>query len=300
MKLTRSRATTRSLPVAMVVAMRPRQWIKNLLVFAAPIAAGKAFDLPILSRASVAFIALTACAAAIYLINDVIDRDSDRQHPSKCHRPIAAGELTVRLALVQASVLLLAGNIIAGLINPRTLAITLLYSVLTIAYSLRLKREPVLDIAVVALGFVLRAVAGGVATNVFISHWFLLVTGFGSLFMVAGKRYSELISVDDASRTREVLTGYTTGFLNFVRAMSGSAVIITYCLWTFEHIASVHDGSGLVELAIVPFVLIILRYALLIEHGSAESPEHLITSDIPLLVLGILWAGLLGGALYLL
>jgi decaprenyl-phosphate phosphoribosyltransferase len=265
--------------------------VKNALVAAAPAAAGRILEPRVLSATILTFIAFTLAASSIYLINDIYDRKQDRLHPVKRFRPIASGALTVPMATIAAAVTSLAAIALAYALNLGTLAIVLAYIAISLSYSIRLKHEPVLDIAVVAAGFVLRAIAGGVASHIFISHWFLLVTGFASLFIVSGKRYSELIrSPDTASKTRKALAHYTTGFLNFVRALSATATVVTYCLWTFERAQTLRTGAIWIELSIVPLTLGILRYALLIENGDAESPELVLASDIFTIAIGGIWS----------
>ncbi len=286
-------------PRALLRGTRPRHWIKNLLVLATPIAAGKIFFPSVLLPALVAAVALSLISSGVYLFNDIMDRKADRAHPKKRFRPIASGELPVRPALLAAVLLLVAGNLLAAFISPATLAVTGGYSLLMLFYSAALKHEPVIDIAVVALGFVLRAVAGGVAAHIFISHWFLLVAGFGSLFVVAGKRYSELITHrEGAVASRRSLASYTPGFLNFVRSVAAGATVITYCQWAFER-AAMHSGLPiLIEISIAPFVLAILRYALLIENGVAEAPEELLIHDTTLLALGLSWSAIMAVGLF--
>lgn len=190
-------------------SLRPRQWTKNLLVAAAPLAAGKLFETPVWWQTLVAFIAFCALSGAVYLVNDVVDVESDRVHPRKHLRPIAAGELPVRTALLVATGLGVAA-IAAGTAVTWQLGLLLLsYAVLQVAYSLWLKHEPVFDLAVVSVGFLMRAVSGGLAASLHLSDFFLMVAGFGSLFMVAGKRYSELHNLGTEAGTRRSLVRYT-------------------------------------------------------------------------------------------
>ncbi|HEU5484316.1 MAG TPA: decaprenyl-phosphate phosphoribosyltransferase, partial [Microlunatus sp.] len=177
---------------APVRAMRPRQWVKNLLVVLAPLAAGRLFEPAVLGGVALAFVAFCLVSSAVYLLNDIRDVDEDRLHPRKRFRPIAAGELGVPVATALAAVLGV-GGLTLGFWVDRGLGITLaVYVVIQVLYSTVLKHLPVIDLAVVSSGFLLRAIAGGVAVGVPLSQWFLLVASFGSLFMVAGKRYSEL------------------------------------------------------------------------------------------------------------
>jgi decaprenyl-phosphate phosphoribosyltransferase len=282
---------------AVVRSLRPRQWTKNLLVAAAPLAAGSLFDAPVWWQTLVAFVAFCALSGAVYLVNDVVDVESDRAHPRKRLRPIAAGELSVRTALVVAAVLGLAA-IAAGAAVDRDLGILLLtYAVLQVAYSLWLKHEPVLDLAVVSVGFLMRAVSGGLAAGLPLSDFFLMVAGFGSLFMVAGKRYSELHSLGSEAGTRRSLVRYTDSYLRFVWSIAATSTALAYCLWAFEQ-----DGGGVPwqSISIVPFVLGLLRYAVDIDVGRAAEPEDIILADRGLQAIGLVWfvlvcLGVLGG-----
>jgi decaprenyl-phosphate phosphoribosyltransferase len=274
---------------ALVRTARPKQWVKNVLVFAAPGAAGVLDEPAQLGRTLVAFAAMCLAASGTYFLNDALDVEADRQHPTKRNRPIAAGQLSVRAAKIIAGVLIAAGIAIAAPIADGELSLVVAgYAALTISYSLWLKHEPVVDLGAVAAGFVLRAIAGGVATGVPISDWFLIVAAFGSLFMVTGKRHAEQLEMGDDSSTRATLEEYSASYLSFVRAVAASVTVTAYCLWAFESAATVGDETWF-RLSIVPFVLAILQYAHLIEQGKGGAPEELVLGDRVLQVLGFLW-----------
>ncbi len=293
---------SRSLPVAAFVALRPRQWAKNVLVFAAPLAAGKIFETSVFWPSIGAFIAFCLISSATYLINDIRDASSDREHPSKFRRPIAAGELPVPLALTMAIVLAAISLVGSYLIAPALAGVILAYAVFTLAYSLALKHEPVIELALLSMGFLLRAVAGGAASDLPISQWFLIVAGFGSLFMAAGKRYSELKSeeeagVDKSATRRKALNGYTLGYLRFVWSVAAAVAIMGYALWAFD-VAQTPSSLPWAEWSVLPFVLAILRYGVVIDKGDAEAPEDAVLGDKVLMLLGLAWLILFGlGAL---
>jgi decaprenyl-phosphate phosphoribosyltransferase len=293
---------SRSLPVAAFVALRPRQWAKNVLVFAAPLAAGKIFETSVVWPSIGAFIAFCLISSATYLINDIRDASSDREHPSKFRRPIAAGELPVPLALTMAIVLAAISLVGSYLIAPALAGVILAYAVFTLAYSLALKHEPVIELALLSMGFLLRAVAGGAASDLPISQWFLIVAGFGSLFMAAGKRYSELKSeeeagVDKSATRRKALNGYTLGYLRFVWSVAAAVAIMGYALWAFD-VAQTPSSLPWAEWSVLPFVLAILRYGVVIDKGDAEAPEDAVLGDKVLMLLGLAWLILFGlGAL---
>lgn len=293
-------------PLALVVALRPRQWLKNLLVFAAPLAAGQVFVPDILLPTVIAFVAFCLVSSATYLINDVRDIEVDRQHPTKRTRPIAAGQVKVPVAIGTAAVLTVAALAIAWWDRPELAGVVLAYFAFTLSYSLALKNEPVIELALLAMGFLLRAIAGGIASNLPISQWFLIVAGFGSLFMAAGKRYCELTARtgdgqaadlgQDRPRRRS-LDGYTVPYLRFVWGTAAAVTITAYCLWAFE-VGAAPATLPWAAWSVLPFVLAILRYGAEIDRGRAEAPEDAVLGDRVLMLIGLAWLILFGlGAL---
>jgi len=283
---------------ALVRLARPKQWTKNVLVIAAPGAAGVLTEASALFDTFIAFVCFCLAASGTYYLNDALDVEADRGHPTKRNRPIASGEVSVRTAAVGGAFLLTAAVALSFVARPQLALVVGGYLVLTVAYSLWLKHQAVLDLAAVAAGFVLRTIAGGVAVGVPISEWFLIVAGAGSLFMVTGKRHAELLELgDDAAAHRPALDMYSRSFLGYVRAVSSSIAILGYCLWAFQE----SEGAGeplWFELSIVPFVLGILRYALLLEQGRGGAPEELVLEDRTLLVIGLVWVALFAGAVH--
>ncbi len=284
---------------AVVRAMRPKQWMKNALVFAAPLAAGVIDDRDMLVKTVLAFVAFCLAASGTYLINDALDVESDRLHPTKCKRPIAAGELSVPAAYVLAVVFVVVGVAIA-FATSRNLGITILaYLALTTTYSYWLKHQAILDIVAVAGGFVLRAIAGAAATGVPISEWFFIVTSFGALLMVTGKREGERAQLgDDAATLRPTLGLYSPAFLMYLRAVFTGVVLVGYCLWAFTSADTWPEAGQWFQLSIVPFGVAILRYALLIDQGEGAEPEQLVLTDRPLLISGAAWAIIYAYAVY--
>ena len=279
--------------------LRPKQWIKNVLVFAAPVAAGIFDNRDTDLQALGAFGCFCAAASATYLLNDAMDIESDRRHPVKKNRPIAAGIVPVGLACVLAAVLL-AVAIGGSFLIRRDFGFTILaYLALTTVYSLWLKSMPILDIVAVAAGFVLRAIGGATATGLPISEWFFIVTSFGALFMVTGKRAGERAELgEDAATIRPALAAYTPQYLNYLKAVFSAGTVITYCLWAFASAQESTSGSVLFQISIVPFAIAILRYALLLEQGKGAEPENLVFSDRTLLLAGAIWAAIYACAVY--
>jgi decaprenyl-phosphate phosphoribosyltransferase len=277
-----------------VRALRPRQWVKNALVLAAPLAAGSVFRLEVLGPTALAFLLFCLASSAVYLVNDTIDVAEDRRHPRKRFRPIAAGLVPRPLAVALAVVLFAVALLGAALLSRPALAWVLAsYVVIQLAYCVYLKNEPVIDLAVVASGFLLRGIAGGVAAGLQLSQWFLLVAAFGSLFMVAGKRYSELVVVGDAAATRKTLEQYSASYLRFVWSLSAAVACTAYSLWAFDLAAS-QGGAPWATISIAPFVIGVLRYAVDVDRGAAGAPEEIVLGDRVLLVLGVLWAVAVG------
>jgi decaprenyl-phosphate phosphoribosyltransferase len=287
------RPTRTSVARALLEALRVRQWPKNGLVVAAPLAAGVLFRPDVLLDTAVALVAFLLASSGTYVLNDLVDADADRLHPTKRFRPIARGDLPVGLARVVGVVLLLAAVLVPALGGYYTLALCIAsYVLLTSLYSRWLKHEPVVDLAVVAVGFLLRAMAGGLAAGLALSPWFLTVASFASLYIVAGKRYSELVNLGDEGPTmRPCLQGYSASYLRFVWSVAAAVLVATYCLWAFEvaQRAGVDSSVPWMAFSVAPFVVGVLRYALTIDRGAAGAPEDILLSDRGLQVIGLGW-----------
>jgi decaprenyl-phosphate phosphoribosyltransferase len=305
---------TQSLPVGLVRTMRPHQWTKNVLVFAAPVAAGVVTQAEKLVPTILAFVCFCLAASGTYLLNDARDVESDRQHPVKRRRPIAAGVVPVPTAVATAVVLILASLAIAAVVNIGLLITIASYLAMTTAYVYYLKFQPVLDVVAVAAGYVIRTIGGATAAQVPISPWFFVVTSFGALLMVAGKREGEANELDDdAASIRATLGVYTPTYLTYLRSVASGVVLVSYCLWAFESAGSVPPSlaglaavrevsevsSVLFRLSIVPFVIAILRYALLLDQGEGSEPERLLLRDRTLQVSGAVWAIIYACGVYL-
>jgi decaprenyl-phosphate phosphoribosyltransferase len=284
----------------LLTACRPKQWVKNVLVFAAPGAAGVLDDLVPLLHTIVAFVCFCLASSGTYLLNDVRDIEADRRHPTKQHRPIAAGALEPRTALV-ASIVLIAAGIGLSFLATWQLAVTVAgYVALTTLYSTVLKHIAVVDLVTVAAGFVLRAIAGATATGVPVSDWFFIVASFGSLFMVTGKRGAEAAELgEDAAAVRPTLASYSVSYLAYLRTVSSATVMVAYTLWAFEKADAAGGHVPWYQLSILPFVLGVLRYALLLDQGAGSAPEELVARDRPLQVIGLLWVIVFACGIYL-
>ncbi|WP_280305414.1 decaprenyl-phosphate phosphoribosyltransferase [Nocardia neocaledoniensis] len=283
-----------------IKAMRPRQWVKNVLVLAAPLAVGPEAvgDAGVLAHVAIAFVVFCMAASGIYLVNDSLDVEADRAHPTKRFRPIAAGVVPVNLAYALAG-LLLAGSIAGSFLASWHLAVVMaIYIGIQLAYCLGLKHQAVLDICIVSSGFLLRAVAGGAAADIALSQWFLLIMAFGSLFMAAGKRYAELqIALETGAKIRKSLQYYTPTYLRFIWTLAATAVVIFYGLWAFQQ-DELRDTQWY-SISMIPFTIAILRYAVDVDGGEAGEPEEIALGDRILQFLAIAWIGAVGVAVYL-
>lgn len=293
----------KSLAGGIVKALRPRQWVKNVLVFAAPVAAlgddRYAYDYrEVLVRVLLAFVVFSLAASCVYLINDARDVEADRAHPTKRFRPIAAGVVPEWLAYTLAVVLAVASLAISWLVSPNLALVMAVYIAIQLAYCFGLKHQPVIDICIVSSGFLIRAIAGGVAADVPLSQWFLLMMAFGSLFMAAGKRYAELqLAERTGAKIRKSLEAYTSSYLRFVWTLSATALVLCYGLWAFERDAT--GSTSWFVVSMVPFVIAILRYAVDVDGGLAGEPEEIALKDRVLQLLAVAWIGTIGAAIFL-
>ena len=288
-----------TVPGGLLRSARPRQWMKNVLVFAAPGAAGISLTPGHLAPIFGAFAAWCLVSSGTYLVNDALDAEADRLHPRKRFRAVASGVVPVGTARAVGLALLAVGaGAPAAWGAPGVTGILALYAVITLSYSLWLKEMAIVDLAAVASGFVLRAISGGIAAHVAISDWFLIVASFGSLFMVAGKRHAEHLDLREGRGAhRATLEEYSLGFLSYVRSVSSGVAIAAYCLWAFEK-AKLAGDPVLFQLSIIPFVMAILRYALLLDAGRGGAPEEIVIGDRTLQVLGLVWVALFAAGVY--
>ena len=287
-----------NLAVGIIKALRPRQWIKNILVVAAPLATlgGHVhYDYrDVFYKVGIAFVVFCLAASSIYLINDARDVDADRQHPTRRFRPIASGVVAPSLAYTLAVVLAAAALGISLMTAPALGLVTAIYLAIQLGYNFGLKHQAVLDICLVSSGFLIRAIAGGAATGIPLSQWFLLVMAFFSLFMAAGKRYAELhLAERTGAKIRKSLESYTGTYLRFVWTMSATAVVVFYGLWAFERDG--HSGSWFV-VSMIPIVIAVLRYAVDVDSGMAGEPEDIVLRDHVIQLLGVAWIAIMCAA----
>ena len=297
-----------SLAAGMVKACRPKQWAKNVLVVVAPAAAmvyidrtpdGIEFKWWAVARTLVAFAAFSMVASATYLVNDSVDAESDRRHPTKRNRPIAAGVVSIPLAAAMAIVLALGGFGLALSRNWQFCVVVAIYAVQTTLYSFWLKNEPVLDLVALSSGFILRLVGGAYAPQVEVSPWFFIISCFGSLFIAVGKRLAEKRELgENHGSIRKTLAIYTEPYLRLLQGIAATIVIMAYVMWAFEKARLDPSSAVWMEVSILPFLVAILRYGLLVELGKGSAPEDVLAADRQLQLMGALWVVLVGVGFY--
>lgn len=269
-----------------LLAMRPKQWVKNGFVFAALISSVRFLDAWAIAKVLVAFVTFCALSSGIYLLNDIVDAQKDRLHPRKCVRPIASGHLRKGEAAAAAILLSLSALAVGFRLEPQLGFVLLAYFLLNLSYSFWLKKIVLLDILIIASGFVLRALAGAAAIPVYVSPWLLVVTGFLAIFLALTKRRAELLLLaKEAAASRPVLSEYSVTFLDQMIIITSTASLISYAIYTFN---STHSDKMMLT---IPFVIYgIFRYLYLVhQQGMGGSPEQLLLSDRPFQVNLILY-----------
>lgn len=280
-----------SVAASLFLALRPAQWTKNLIVFAALIFGQRLFDGGSVVRAGVAFVAFCALSGVVYLLNDLVDREADRQHPLKRHRPIAAGHVSPSLAVGTGVLLLGVALGLAAWLGPAFVGHAVAYLALQVAYTLGFKRQVILDVLSIALGFVIRASAGGVAIGVPVSQWLLVCTILLALFLALAKRRHEITLLgEDAARHRAILGEYTPYLVDQMIAVVTASTLMGYAFYTVSSDTVERFGTPWLGLTL-PFPLYgIFRYLYLVHRRSqGGSPTELLLADRPLLLCVALW-----------
>jgi 4-hydroxybenzoate polyprenyltransferase len=282
--------------------MRPRQWTKNGVVYAGLIFDGQLFILDSFFRVTLSFILLCLISGTVYIINDLVDVESDRQHPRKSKRPLASGQLPVPLAIGAAVVIPIIAIVIALLYSPPFAAILVLYLALQLAYSFKLKQIVILDVLTVAAGFVLRVAGGVVVISVAqFSPWLYLSVALLALFLIIGKRRQELLELaEQAGSVRVTLRQYNLPLLDDMFRMVMTSILIAYMLYTVEEPSVLLAGTNLTLLT-VPFVVYgVFRYLYLMHvKGEGSAPDEVLLKDRPLQIAIILWGLTFVSILYL-
>ncbi len=293
---------------AIIRAARPRQWLKNLAVYVTIVFTGQLLHPNLFINTTLGFIAFCLLSSSNYIFNDVLDRSHDRKHPFKKFRPIASGKLPVHIALTVSVAFVIAGLLLSRFISPAFFVLASIFIILQYSYTLFLKHMSVVDILTITTGYLLRVYAGEAATGYHISIWLALAAVSLALFLAIGKRRAELTLLQGYSGvvpkdTRESLSHYSEKLLDTYTAMFANSTFLSYAFFTFferpinrgfffqnysDFIGGIPDRKWM--MITVPFVLFgIMRYMQLIYEGKGESPEKVLTSDLPLLATVILW-----------
>jgi 4-hydroxybenzoate polyprenyltransferase len=282
-------------------ALRPNHWIKNVFVFAALVFAQQLDDPEAIARSAAAFVVFCLLSSAVYLLNDILDREADRAHPVKRERPIASGRVSVATAGTLSVILAASGLAGAMALGTGFATVASAYIFMNIAYSLRLKRIVILDVMLVAAGFLLRAWGGAVVLQVEMSHWLILCTGLIALFLGFVKRRQEIAGAAPNETTRPILREYSLPFLDQMIAIVTSSTLLAYALYVFSHEVAEKLGTRYMGLTL-PFVLFgIFRYLYLVhQRGKGESPTDVVVRDGPLVATFLLWGLACLVALYVL
>ena len=270
-----------------IISMRPRQWTKNGFVFAGLIFSKSFFNVDAILRVILAFFLFSLVSGALYIINDVIDREKDLHHPVKCKRPIASGRIHIAGAMITALLIIVVSLSASFYLDVKLFSILLAYSVLVFAYSIKLKNIVILDVIILSMGFVLRTTGGAVVIGVWISPWLILCTTLLALFLALIKRKNELrVLADGAANHRKILQEYSPELIDRMLSVVTSTTLMSYSLYTFS------AGKSSYMMLTIPFVLYgIFRYQYLTSaRDMGGSPELVLLQDKPLLIDIVLWA----------
>ena len=274
--------------------LRPRHWIKNLLLFFPLVFGGQLTNYELFFNVALGFIAFSLMSSAVYTLNDISDIEYDRDHPSRQHRPLAAGTVSVRTAWGMAFVLILISGGLAFTIHPTFGIIVIGYLLLMQAYNLWLKHFAILDISVIATGFLLRIISGGVIADIAVSKWLLLMTFLLAIFLALGKRRNEIDLIQkETGNTRKALSGYNKSFVDLSLILFSSITVVVYILYTVSPEVITRIGSDYVYLTCLPVLLGILRYLQLVTvHDLPADPIKVFYKDHFIKALVIIWIGI--------
>jgi 4-hydroxybenzoate polyprenyltransferase len=288
-----ARRTPMSVLIAAFKQLRPKQWVKNILLFAALVFSGELFEPGSVLRAVLGFVAFGLLASSGYVFNDYLDREADRRHPKKRFRPIASGALPVPAALAVMAIVLVAGVLLSLWLGPWFLAVGLAYLVTTLSYSFYFKHLVILDVMFLSLCYVWRVVGGALAIQVQVSAWLLLCTAFLSLFLGFNKRRAELVALGDSAGTRKNLVQYSSRMLEEFQSIVTAGTVVSYCMYA---VMGPSQWMGLT----IPFVLYgVLRYIYLVDQrGEGGAPDETLLRDRPILIAGVLYGLTAVGVMY--
>lgn len=273
--------------------LRPVQWLKNLMLLFPPFLGGVIFQADRLSMIYIPLVSFCLASSAIYTFNDLADASVDKHHPEKKSRPLPSGEVSTRQALCMAVLLLAMSVPLAASVSIKFLLLLLAYLAVSLLYSLYFKNYPLLDIFFIASGFILRLLAGGVAFKVIITEWLFLSVFLLALFLSIGKRCGEMRLLGAlAGNHRKSLSAYPDGFLDGLLCMTGSAVLVTYTMYVLS------KNSAILLYSVPLCCFGLMRYMLRVQSGKGGDPTESLTRDLPLMIVGLSWAVLVGWGVY--
>lgn len=277
--------------LAVVKQLRPSQWLKNLMLFFPPFLGGEILLPGVLAKSGMPLISFCLASSSTYVLNDILDRERDKSHPRKRNRPIPSGAVAISTAIILFLLLVIAALILAVNVSVVFLSILLAYLLVAILYSIFLKNLPIVDLFCISAGFLFRLQAGGEAFHVAVSEWLFLSVFLLSIFLSTGKRLCEKNALgEDARNHRKTLESYPPGFLDGTMYMTGGAVLVTYTLYVIEHDVLIYT---------VPLCCFgLLRYIFRVKSGLGGDPTESLLKDVPLFVVGILWAVMVGWGIY--
>lgn len=278
--------------IKLIELIRPKQWIKNLFVFAPILFAGKLLDIPMMLTNIIAFFAFCGISSSIYVLNDIADVESDRVHKKKRFRPLASGDVTIPQAKIMFVILIVITILLSSLLPPLFIVAITLYFINNLLYTFKIKNIVLLDVFSISAGFILRVVAGAFAIDVSVSSWMIITTIFISLFLGISKRRAELSgpNQENLEKQRKVLSDYDVAFVDQMNTIAATGTIISYALYTVSEkaIQSFHSEMLIYT---TPFVIYgIFRYLFLLHKKNlGESPTQIVTRDIPIIINSLIW-----------
>jgi 4-hydroxybenzoate polyprenyltransferase len=287
------------LPLVWLKALRPKQWTKNGVLLVPLLFARSILEAGQLTRALLGVVAFSFLASAVYVVNDWVDRDKDRLHPEKKQRPIAAGHLSGSGAAILALVCLAASTALALQLGLGFSQVLVGYLLMQVLYTLLLKKLVIVDVMIIALGFIVRVMAGAEAIHVNVSNWLFLCTLLGAVFLGFAKRRAELSSLEDATAHRENLADYSLVMIDQMMSIAAACSILAYGLYTVSKETIEHVGSDRLRFTMPCVIYGVFRYLFLVhKRGAGGAPEKVLLGDVPLLVNTALFLGLASWALY--
>jgi len=274
-----------------VALLRPTQWLKNLMLYFPSILGGEMLQPGVFAKGFMPFVSFCFASSSAYVLNDILDRERDKSHPRKSKRPLPAGRVSFVAALILYFLLLLAAIFLALKVSPLFVTILFAYLLVSVSYSFYLKHLPIVDLFCVSAGFLFRLQAGGEALGVEITAWLFLSVFLLSIFLSTGKRLYEKNALgENAVSHRKTLESYPPGFLDGTMYMTGGAVLVTYTLYVIEHHVLIYT---------VPLCCFgLLRYMMRVKSGLGGDPTESLLKDVPLFVVGLLWALMVGWGIY--